>query len=182
MKINIGCGSNKKPGYVNCDINPEVSPDYLCFADQLSFCGNGEADEILLEAVYEHLYLTERPRALQEWKRCLRAGGRLVINWLPDSEAAASRLCRHLRGECGENCGTRDEFPHFTLEVFERFACAPPHTHHESPYNVHKGLFTKEIVERELREAGFRIIFIERRVYPGERGDPVNLCVEAERA
>jgi len=179
VKINVGCGSKRLPGYVNVDINPAYGPDYACHADRLGFCGDGQAEEILLEAVYEHLYLTERPRALAEWRRCLCSGGRLVINWLPDAEAAAMRLSRHIRGECGADCGTRDEFPHFNLEVFERFACAPPQTHHELAYNVHKGLFTREVVRQELEAAGFHIASIEGRTYPGEHGSPVNLCIEA---
>ena len=26
MKLNIGCGNDRKKGYLNCDISPEVNP------------------------------------------------------------------------------------------------------------------------------------------------------------
>ncbi len=43
-----------------------------------------------MDAVYEHLYHFERPRALAEWYRVLEPGGALHLNWIPDFELTLS--------------------------------------------------------------------------------------------
>src|SRR3989344_2463598 len=58
MKIQFGCGRDKREGYVNCDISPEVNPDKIVdITKRLPFKDNS-AEEILMSHVLEH---TQKP-------------------------------------------------------------------------------------------------------------------------
>ncbi len=55
MKLHLGCGFNKKRGYVNCDISKDVNPDLvLNLEKRLPFKSNS-IDEIIAEHVFEHV-------------------------------------------------------------------------------------------------------------------------------
>jgi SAM-dependent methyltransferase len=74
VKLNLGCGERRLPGYVNCDILPQVAADrhfdLNCFPYPFE---DGCADEILLDNVLEHL--AEIPPVMEELHRLLRGGG-----------------------------------------------------------------------------------------------------------
>src|SRR3990167_123077 len=58
MKIQFGCGRDKREGYVNCDISPEVNPDKIVdITKRLPFKDNS-AEEILMSHLLEH---TQKP-------------------------------------------------------------------------------------------------------------------------
>src|SRR3989344_3894115 len=58
MKIQFGCGRDKREGYVNCDISPEFNPDKIVdITKRLPFKDNS-AEEILMSHVLEH---TQKP-------------------------------------------------------------------------------------------------------------------------
>ena len=55
MKLHLGCGNNKKKGYVNCDISATVKPDRIVDLEKkLSFKDNS-VDEIIANHVLEHI-------------------------------------------------------------------------------------------------------------------------------
>lgn len=188
VKIVVGSGRKRLPGYTHVDLNPEVEPDYVTSADILDFCGDGEAEEILLEAVYEHLYESERMRALEEWARVLKKGGALRILWVPDTEIALSAYYLHLAeievaGVCNrKECGPVPEFPHFDLEMLERVTSGAKGLHDEKPYQVHKSIFNRAKVRDEVSKFGqFDIQYCSNQRYPGEVGVPYNICLSAVR-
>ncbi len=78
LKLNIGCGRKRIPGYVGCDIIPGECVDVICCADNLPYT-DGEVDEILTEHMIEHLTFEEFDRAVAEWSRVLKVGGALII-------------------------------------------------------------------------------------------------------
>lgn len=82
MKLNLGCGSTKYPGFKNIDILKNDNVDIVLdlnkqrwpFADE-------EVEEILAEDVLEHLQDT--PSFMEEVWRVLQPGGLITIQ-VPD--------------------------------------------------------------------------------------------------
>jgi predicted SAM-dependent methyltransferase len=78
MRLHLGCGTTRLPGWVNCDLLPGPSVDVTCSAVTLPFA-DASADEILSEHMIEHLTYYEFNRAMAEWHRVLRPGGILTV-------------------------------------------------------------------------------------------------------
>lgn len=55
MKVNLGCGNDKKRGYVNCDISPAVKPDKVVDLEKKLPFKDNSVDEIIAEHVLEHI-------------------------------------------------------------------------------------------------------------------------------
>lgn len=92
VKLNIGCGEQDYPGYVNLDV--VVAPHLHVIGDirQLPF-GDACADEILCSDVLEHLLAGDGVKSVAEIFRVLREGGHLILV-TPDLD----EVCRmHLR-------------------------------------------------------------------------------------
>lgn len=76
MKVHLGCGSKYWPGFVNvdgftdCDIQSDIKK--LPFND-------GEVSEIHLIHSFEHISRMECDLALKDYFRCIKSGGKLVI-------------------------------------------------------------------------------------------------------
>lgn len=75
MKLHLGCGRKKWPGYVNCDLS---GSDMDCDIRFLPF-DDDTAEEIAAIHVVEHFFITEIAGILAEWRRVLKPAGRLVI-------------------------------------------------------------------------------------------------------
>ena len=74
-KINLGCGTDKKEGYINVDSNPEVYPDMLAdLMKPLPFEDNS-VDEVLAWNVMEHLPGLHPMYLLREVYRILKPEG-----------------------------------------------------------------------------------------------------------
>lgn len=83
IRLHLGCGNNRKEGYINVDkyvSNADANMDIfnLQFPDDT-------VDEIFTEHMLEHLGKYEVPLALKEWARVLKPDGKLVMN-LPNLE------------------------------------------------------------------------------------------------
>jgi SAM-dependent methyltransferase len=56
MKLNLGCGSDRRPGWVNVDKHPAAGPDQVVDLERLPWpWPDDSADAVLLRHVLEHL-------------------------------------------------------------------------------------------------------------------------------
>ena len=89
LRLHVG-GEEVKPGWKIVNIQPGPDVDYVGSCTDLAPFADGAVAEIYASHVLEHLgYKTELPRALEEFRRVLRADGRAMIS-VPDFDT----LCR----------------------------------------------------------------------------------------
>ncbi len=74
LKIDIGCGKNKKEGYIGIDIDPESKADIIASALNMPF-GDNSVDEIYSRHMIEHLTPDEAEKFFNEIYRVLKIGG-----------------------------------------------------------------------------------------------------------
>lgn len=79
MKLHLGCGEKRLPGFVHVDIRPEVKPDIVSPAQSLHTVRNSSVEEIYYCHGIEHLKYAEIQPAFREWKRVLALGGILRL-------------------------------------------------------------------------------------------------------
>ena len=78
-RINIGCGYDHRPGYLNADMDPACKPDVLITDGDFSALPKKAFDEVLAKDVLEHIPRLETLNALLEWADLLRPKGRLIV-------------------------------------------------------------------------------------------------------
>jgi SAM-dependent methyltransferase len=77
-KLNLGCGEDKKEGYINVDWQSSVQPDVVCDLNQPPYpFEDSSFDKILAHHVLEHL---DKPfTIMKELHRILKPGGKLIV-------------------------------------------------------------------------------------------------------
>ena len=83
MKLHVGCGTKCLDGWTNLDIMDRPNVDIVSSAHELPQLKDDSVDEILAEHLLEHFTFYEAQRALSEWFRVLKSGGKLTIE-VPD--------------------------------------------------------------------------------------------------
>ena len=78
-KLNIGCGYDKREGWINIDFQEMHAPDMVADATDLNQIDDNFASYILAQDVLEHFERSRVPTALREWNRVLQPGGQLEI-------------------------------------------------------------------------------------------------------
>lgn len=78
LNLHLGCGNNHKDGFINIDWRKTVATDIVCDIRKLPYPENSF---ILIETYHavEHLPRHDLDKALKEWYRILKTGGKLVI-------------------------------------------------------------------------------------------------------
>jgi predicted SAM-dependent methyltransferase len=150
VKLHLGCGPKILDGYINIDLYSPYADIKLDITD-LSYFANNSVDEIFMNAVFEHLYTFEQIPALREWRRVLKPNGKLRINSIPDFDVIADAYYNKQKGNCGEV---------FNLYEVTRYSHGD-YTPENRLGQIHKDLFTKEKVDKLLKEAGFTVQLIE---------------------
>jgi len=163
VKINIGCGPMVLDGWTNCDIqvSPKAPrpPEILC--DVKSIPLEDEcADVVMALHLLEHFYQWEAPAVVQEWRRLLKPGGKLILE-LPNLEAACRNLLK----------GMKDQMSMWPLY-------GDPG--HKDPYMCPRWGYTPKTVTRFLKQQGFKKIQILKPQTHGRRANR-DMRVEAIR-
>lgn len=88
MKLHLGCGRLKLPGYKSVDIRPETGADIIADVRNLHMIDDDSVDEIYFCHGMEHVPEPEVQSTLEEWSRILVRGGWLYLS-VPDFEVLA---------------------------------------------------------------------------------------------
>jgi hypothetical protein len=78
-KINVGCGQDKRPGYLNIDVDPQSRADLLIVNNDDSMIPRNYFEEVLAHDVLEHIPRARTLAALLDWADYLVDGGKLVL-------------------------------------------------------------------------------------------------------
>jgi len=89
LKLDIGCGKNKKPGFIGIDIDENSDADIICSALNLPF-EDSTVSEINCSHLVEHLYPDETQKFFNEIYRVLKDEG--VAKVKIDREWSEKRL------------------------------------------------------------------------------------------
>ena len=78
-KLNIGCGFDVRPGYINIDLQEFHKPDIVASVMDLGIIPANFADELVASDLLEHIGRQKTLGVLSEWNRVIKVGGKL---WL----------------------------------------------------------------------------------------------------
>lgn len=93
-RINLGCGFDKRPGFLNVDLNDFHSPDYVADISNLKDLPDNHYEEIVAQDVLEHMTREVSLLAFNEWSRILSATGVMKIR-VPTIIGLLSMLHKH---------------------------------------------------------------------------------------
>jgi autotransporter strand-loop-strand O-heptosyltransferase len=85
VKLNLGCGNDIRPGYVNIDRFNNTGQVDLCSDFTVLPFKDESVDEIYTSHIFEHVSINDVYSVIDEWKRVLKIGGKLEIR-VPDLE------------------------------------------------------------------------------------------------
>lgn len=155
IKLNMGCGQDRLPGYLGVDkYNPaaDIKMDLLEL-DLPEDC----ADEVLASHVIEHLPQHRAPEALKKWFSVLKPGGKLVMEQ-PDLEA----LCKEFIKKKGL------EKHNVAMCMFGAFVDDPtnPEVQEKGALSPHLFGYTPDTLHDLVSDAGFKNIVIKDALGP----------------
>lgn len=88
LKLHLGCGTKRLPGFVHVDVRPDVNPDVVADITDLREFSDNSAELIYFCHGFEHVRPQQIDSTLAEWKRVLKPGGILRLS-MPDFEVLA---------------------------------------------------------------------------------------------
>lgn len=141
VRLHLGSGGERRPGWLNVDTRPEVMPDLVARVDTLPMVADASVDEIEACHLFEHLPLHEAHAALREWARVLKPGGRLFLE-LPNFEA-----CVRILGTAVDGAG-------YDFGMIGIFGW-PPAVETDGDAMAHRWGWTPVTLARALEAAGF---------------------------
>lgn len=144
VRLHLGCGPEKREGWINIDTQSEVKPDIVSSVDKLPMFYEGSVDVIEANHLFEHLTYDQALSALVEWSRILKPGGELFLE-MPDLDACIRMLGRH-KDPQGFDIGMIGIYGY------------PPMITSEGMSQVHKWGWTRTTLVEALRNAGFEQI------------------------
>lgn len=90
-KLNLGCGFDKRPDYLNVDLSEMHNPDLVADVLNLGFLPKNHYAEIIAQDILEHLPRTSTKRALLHWAHLLKPKGVLKLR-IPNILGVAKML------------------------------------------------------------------------------------------
>lgn len=90
-KLNLGCGKDYRPGWVNLDAVASLKPDLVHDLSQPLPLGDGSFDFVLAQDILEHFTKEDVVGVISEIARVLKVGGELEIR-VPNVDDIVSRF------------------------------------------------------------------------------------------
>lgn len=140
LRLHLGCGPDRREGWVNVDVNPKFNPDLVAHAHDLPMLPDSSCSDIESCHLFEHLTLTQARAALREWRRLIMPGGQLHLE-LPNLERCLALVGTEMNG--------------FDLGMISLFGY-PPEIDEQGEPQLHKWGWTPETLAEELYKAGFQ--------------------------
>lgn len=170
-KLHIGCGLKKYKGYINIDIVPLEGCDVVMDAvEDLQVVPSDIVSEIKMEGVFEHFYRDQQPRALKEYQRVLKRGGKLIITELPNFDNIIEAYQRKESWDAGK-----------LIDLFEVYRMTHGEPEQGNAINqLHKDLFNKQSIRELLETAGFHVDTIEDEKFAKEK-TPMYISITASK-
>jgi len=159
MKLNLGCGANKIPGFINVDVDPKMEPDVV-----FNFTGkfpykDGEVEEVVAYHVLEHIPKSAHPFIYDEIYRVLQPGGFLTLSF-PEFTACYENWKSNYRG-------------------LKDFWEATLYGRQASPSDFHVCIMEREVVARQLVRQGFGILVCD--IEPLEKHNSVVKALKMDK-
>lgn len=161
VKLNLGCGTDKREGYVNIDSNVHCIPNRIMDVRDLDYKDN-EVDEILARDILEHIPIAQCGPTLTKWFNILKPKGKIIIQ-VPNLRFLAEKIR-----------DTKD--PEKLIIWMKRIFGGQDH-----PGNFHNNGFTPEIFKYLLEKIGFKKIKIFSQRDLNTPNYDSNMVVEAEK-
>ena len=99
MKLNLGCGTDIRDGYINIDLDPKgpsvINQDFRRLDN---ICGPNQVDEIIANGSLQHIFPEELSAVLNHWISKLQSGGILYISGTDLSMIANAVAYKMLNG------------------------------------------------------------------------------------
>jgi len=149
VKLNLGCGLDKRPDFLNIDFRREVKPDLVTDLESLflRMFIDGVVEHILAKGFLEHLSWRVVEGFLRDCWRVLRSGGMLHIK-APDLERIARKVIFN---------------PNYKLGKLEGFRVISYLVYGKPDFKgmIHKCGFTPNTLKDLLEKIGFKVLSIE---------------------
>lgn len=98
VQLNLGCGRNKIPGYINIDTEESTSPDFVFDFSQKTLPYDAESvDKIVMFHCIEHIQKGKHLQILKGFSKVLKPGGELILSY-PDFWKCANNWKENKRG------------------------------------------------------------------------------------
>jgi predicted SAM-dependent methyltransferase len=146
LRINVGCGGRRIPGYIGVDAVERSGADLIAPANKIPL-GDGCADEVLAVHLVEHLVPWDLHETLQEWFRLLKPGGSLILE-MPD----LIKCCKNIIDGRMRGGKHPDQLGMWGLFGDDRY---------QDPYMLHRWSYTFKTLEPKVAAVGF-VKIVER--------------------
>jgi predicted SAM-dependent methyltransferase len=154
MRLNVGCGKRRLPGYTGIDVVQRDGVDIVAPAHAIPL-PDGCADEILGVHIWEHFLYWECDGVLAEWRRLLKPRGMLVLE-MPDLIKCCRNILEGRESKKRDQMGMWGLFGDVTLK---------------DVHMLHRWSWTFSTLSPFLAERGFtNIVERETQFHPAGRG------------
>jgi predicted SAM-dependent methyltransferase len=140
-RVNLGCGFDKREGYLNVDLHSMHAPDLVSEVTDLRLLPSNYYEHAVAQDVLEHITRLRTRTALREWNRILKEGGTLELR-VPNVLGLATLLTQ----KQNRNLARQEQL----------LQCLFGTQRYEGDF--HQTGFTDVYLTALLEEAGFKIV------------------------